>query len=637
MSIFSKIQSYLNKIRQVENNIVISTTGFLEVYERNIALEQEIEVRTNELNQANQTMLTLRNIWDMMNSSQPLTNVLAKIVSSLHGELGYLNSTILQISTNAKGKYFAPKSYSKCDIIQKVEETIQLPLEKFEIPYYEDSIFVKAIEDRKIHYTKDFATVIDSHLASSKLTLEQREDIISSMSTKCIIVVPLIRNQEPFGCLIVFSDRESPTDTELNFLNLFANQIELAITIAALFEEVKKQAVTDPLTGLFNRRFFEENIIKEAERSLRLKQPFSLISLDLDFLKKINDTYGHQYGDIAIKTIADVLKNRARSIDVAARIGGEEFNIMLPGIDSYGALIAAERVRAAIEAADVEKVGHITASVGVATFLEHSDRIDELVEMADQAMYKAKINGRNQVQMTKLQKDSNWQKVAVNAFVDILSKKRIPVPDNIAQDLSSKLDNVSLDGKNSKEVLYSVVDMISQTYCSNHQTGETKSKLLLAVMLAKRLDLTKAEIDKLKIAMLLYDIGNIMIPENIFTKAEPLTDDEKHQIQTHPVIAAREILKPISNIQDIIPIIEHHHENWDGSGYPQKISGNEIPITSQIILLVDAFFALTQDRPYRNAYPVEKAMEIIRCGSGKQWNDKLVEEFIYVVRNENLE
>src|SRR5574344_993701 len=104
---------------------------------------------------------------------------------------------------------------------------------------------------------------------------------------------------------MVFSHREDATDTELNFLNLFANQIELAITIAGLFEEVKKQAVTDPLTGLYNRRFFEENIVKEAERSLRLKQPFSLISLDLDYLKSINDKYGHQYGDIAIKTIAD--------------------------------------------------------------------------------------------------------------------------------------------------------------------------------------------------------------------------------------------------------------------------------------------------------------------------------------------
>lgn len=635
MSIVSKIQAYLNKIKQVENNIVLSTTGFLEVYERNIALEQEIELRTNELNQANQTLLTLRNIWDMMNSSQPLSNVLEKIVNSLHGEMGYLNSTIIQLNEDSTGLFFNPKSYSTSPVIQKVISYIQVPVDKFRIPYVEDTIFVKAVTDKKIHYTKDFTSVLRSILVD--FPEEMLQEVLGMCTTKCVIVVPLFKNQEPFGSLLVFSHRESPTDTELNFLNLFANQIELAITIAGLFEEVKKQAVTDPLTGLYNRRFFEENIIKEAERSLRLKQPFSLISLDLDYLKSINDKYGHQYGDIAIKTIADVIKKKARSIDIPARIGGEEFNILLPGIDSYGALIAAERVRAAIEAKDVEKVGHITASIGVATFLEHSDRVDELVELADQAMYKAKINGRNQVQMTKLQKDSNWQKVAVDAFIDILSKRRIPVPQDVALELSSKLSNVSVQNKNSKEILYSVVDMISQTYNFTHQTGATKSKLLMAVMLAKKLDLTKNEIDKLKIAMLLYDIGNIMIPEDIFNKVDPLTEEEKLRIQTHPVIAAREILRPISNIQDVIPIIEYHHENWDGSGYPRKISGNEIPITSQIILLVDAFFALTQDRPYRQAYSVEKAIEIIRCGSGKQWNEKLVDEFVYIVRNENLD
>ena len=632
MTIFSKFKSYLNKINQVENNIVLRTTGFLEVYERNIALEQEIELRTKELNQANQTLLTLSNIWDMMNSSQPLSNVLEKIVNSLHGEMGYVDSVIIQLHDDSKGKYFLPKSYSVSPLIEKINENLEFPLDKFKIPYLEDALFVKALQEKKIQHTPDVDTLVKNLL--SDFPSENIKAAINLKTSKCVIVVPLYKHSEPFGCLIVTSARDIPTDTELNFLNLFANQIELAITIAGLFEEVKKQAVTDPLTGLFNRRYFEESIIKEAERSLRLKQPFSLISLDLDYLKTINDTYGHQYGDIAIKTISDVIKKKARSIDIPARIGGEEFNIILPGIDSYGALIAAERVRAAIEAENVDKVGHITASIGVATFLEHSDRVDELVELADQAMYKAKISGRNQVQITKLQKESNWQKVAVEAFVDILTKNRIPAPVDIAKELSDKLDKVSVTGKNSKEVLYSVVDMISKTYNYMHQTGETKSKLLLAVKLAKRLDLTRSEVDKLKVAMLLYDIGNIMVPENIFNKKGPLTKDEKKQIQAHPVIAAKEILQPITSIQDVIPIIEYHHENWDGTGYPQKISGNEIPVTSQIILLVDAFFALTQDRPYRTAYNAEEAMEIISTGSGKQWNEKLVDEFITLIKNE---
>ncbi len=634
MNIFSKFKSYLNKIQQVENNIVLSTTGFLEVYERNIALEKEIEARTSELNQTNQTLLTLQNIWEMMNSSQPLSNVLDKIVNALHGELGYVNSTIIQKCEDSKGFFFTPKSHSMSPLLKKVISYMSYPLDKYRIPYDEDSIFVKALRDNKIYDTKDLKKVIEYLLI--EFSHDKKNEILKLIASKTLIVIPLYKNKEDFGCLLVFSSREFATDKELNFLQLFASQIELAITIADLFEEVKQQAITDALTGLYNRRYFEENIIKEAERSIRLKQTFSLISLDLDYLKTINDKYGHQYGDIAIKTIADVIKKKARSIDIPARIGGEEFNILLPGIDSYGALIAAERVRAAIEAQKVEKVGTITASIGVATFLEHSDRVDELIELADQAMYKAKIAGRNRVEISKPQTETNWQKIAIGAFMDILSKRRIPVPPEVANDVSDKLEKVSITGKNSKEVLYSIVDLISQTYNLTHQKGATKSKLLLAVMIAKKLDLTKNEIDKLKIAVLLYDIGNIMLPEDIFKKSEPLTDEEKAKIMSHPLIAAREILQPITNVQDIIPIVEHHHEYWDGTGYPNKISGNEIPITSQIILLVDAYFALIQDRPYRKAYSVEEAIDIIRCGADKQWNKNLVEEFVYIIRNEAI-
>lgn len=468
------------------------------------------------------------------------------------------------------------------------------------------------------------------------LSEEQLNGLVSQMNSKSCTIVPLHKDQENFGCVIVTSERDGITDTESNFLRLFANQIELAITVAGLFEEVKKQAITDPLTGIYNRRYFEDNIVKEAERSLRLKQPFSVISMDLDYLKRINDTYGHQFGDLAIKTIANVLKKEARSIDIPARIGGEEFNLLLPGVDSKGATIAAERIRKSIENQVLDTIGGITASIGVATFLEHSDRIDELIELADQAMYKAKVNGRNQVQIAQMQNEVDWQKVAIETFVDILAKKRIPVNNEVAISVMQKLQAISTSDKNSNEILYSVVDIISQSYNKMYKTGTTKSKLILAVLLAKKLELPENEIDKLKLAILLYDIGNIMVPEEIFNKKEPLTDEEKDIIRKHPIIAAREILKPISNIQDIIPIIESHHESWDGKGYPSNKAGIEIPITSQIVLLVDAFYAMTQDRPYRQAYTIEEVLKIIEGEAGQRWNEKLVEDFVTVVKDEHL-
>ena len=373
---------------------------------------------------------------------------------------------------------------------------------------------------------------------------------------------------------------------------------------------------------------------KEVTRAKRMKQPFTVIGLDLDYLKQINDKHGHSYGDMAIKAVADVLKNNARSIDVAARMGGEEFNLLLPGVDSSGGLIAAERIRKAISECELDVIGKITASIGVATFLEHSDKMDELLEITDQAMYFAKRNGRNQVQVAKPITEISWQELAIGAFMDILSKKRIPISKEVSADLYEKLSETVSEKTSPKDMLYSVADMLAKTYNPCHEVGVTKSKVLLATNLAKSFDLPKEEIDKLRVAALLYDIGNFMLPQELLQKKEPLTEDEKEQIKKHPVFAARDILKPISDIQDIIPIIEHHHENWDGTGYPGRVSGEKIPLPSQIILITDAFFALTEPRTYRQAMNPQDALEVIKRDSGVKWSTSLVREFVALVEND---
>lgn len=637
MGILSGLKNLLGQINEIDSSIYSKSRDFADVYAKNIELEEEIAARTKELEQANQTILTLNSVWDMMNSSQPLSNMLERIVNILHEDLDYTFAVILKIEKDESGnKYFSVKADSGNRSVVQALSFANETMETYKLPYITNSIAVKSIIESKILSTPDMIGMLRMFFPT--LTEEQLKEVMSGINSKSCTIIPLKNSNDKFGCMIVTSQRDSITDTEMNFLSLYANQVELAITVADLFEEVKKQAITDPLTGLYNRRYFEENIIKEAERSLRLKQPFSLISLDLDYLKRINDTYGHQYGDIAIKTIANVLKKEARSIDIPSRIGGEEFDLLLPGVDSKGALVAAERIRKSIENQVIDTIGGITASIGVATFLEHSDRIDELTELADQAMYKAKLSGRNQVQLAEKMDSANWQQTAIETFMDIVAKKRISIDDSTLNAINLKLEKLKSDSANAKsqDAIYSVVDLISQTYNQSYKAGTTKSKLYLAVMLAKRLDLPPDEINKLRLALMLYDIGNLMIPNNILNKKEPLTEEEKNIIHTHPLIAAREILKPISNIQDVIPIIENHHENWDGSGYPEKKSGIEIPISSQIILLVDAFYAMTQDRPYRQAYDIDKIIEIIKSEADKRWNKKLVEDFIYVVKNEPI-
>lgn len=627
MGFLDKIKDFHKQIAEVENSIHNNKQDFLEIYERNIQLEKEITKRTQELDIANQRMLTLHHIWEMMNSSKPLSSVLEAIVKMLQGELGYIHSCILQKKADSDGEYLEIITQAKDDLTDRVNSAIGKPVEFMRLNYDTKGIFADTLSKKGIIQSVDLRAGIKSVLPA--LPEDIVRTILNNAKSRSIIVVPLYSMSVDFGWLVVFSSREEAEAEEMDFLKLFSQQIELAITIADLFQAVKNQAVTDSLTTLYNRRYFEEFLDKEVIRAKRMNQPFTLIALDLDYLKQINDKYGHSYGDLAIQTVADVLKKNARSIDIAARMGGEEFNLLLPGVDSNGGLIAAERIRAAIAECELEQIGQITASIGVATFLEHSNNADELLELADQAMYKAKRNGRNQVQIAKSIAEVSWQEIAIDTFVKVLSKQKIRIPKDISSNLEKQLTkSVSKEGSTPQEMLYSVADMLAKSYNPKHTKGTTKSKVQLATKLAKLFNLPSEDIDKLRIATLLYDVGNLMIPQEVLQKKEPLTEAEKEEIKKHPVIAAREILKPISEIQDIIPIIEHHHENWDGTGYPGNVAGNDIPLSSQIILIIDAYFALTEPRSYRDALTPKEAIELINKDANKKWNPELVKEFV---------
>lgn len=630
MGFFDSIKNFKKELDKVESSIYTGKQSLLEIYELNIKLEAEIAQRTKELDTANKQMLTLQHIWDMMNSSRPLSSVLNAIVTSLQGELGYLHSCISKKMIDENGEYLQMMAYSGPMFENIFRNALNCePFEKrFSIPNIEE--ISTAIHGDNIYVSKDIASLVKASVPD--ITDEILEKELGKTGTKSYILVPLTYNHAHYGSLIVFSSREDATGSELKFLKLFSKQIELAMTIAGLFQTVKEQAVTDGMTGLYNRRYFEEFVQKEIVRSKRQNTKFSIIGIDLDHLKKINDKYGHNYGDMAIKAISEVLKSSCRTIDIAARMGGEEFNVILPGVDSKGGLIFAERIRKTIESIPLEKIGHITASIGVGTYMEHSEDIYELEELVDHAMYESKRTGRNRVTVAKPASETSWQEVAINAFVDILQKHRIPLDKKTTNTLNKKLQEMNINN----EILYQVSDTLVSTYNPEHIAGGTKKKVLLATLIAKRFDLPKEDIDKLKIAILLYDIGNTMLPKEILGKTAPLNDNEFASIKQHPLIAAREILKPISEVGDIIPIIEKHHENWNGTGYPGHLSGDSIPIESQIILIVDSYFALMEDRPYRKAMSKQDAIKTILMDSGTKWSAALADEFASVTNNEDF-
>jgi diguanylate cyclase (GGDEF)-like protein len=220
-----------------------------------------------------------------------------------------------------------------------------------------------------------------------------------SIPGKSATVIPVISDEQLRASLIMISNQEGQlSEKNLQMVQNLSDQIAVVLAHAELFVQVEQQAITDPMTGLYNRRYFSEHLSKEIDRNQRFGHSFSCVLCDLDHLKHINDTFGHQYGDAAIKHVAATLRSCARDVDVVARYGGEEFLILLPETGRQAARAAAERFCKAIRESAVEGIGQVTTSIGVATFPDDAIEKDKLLAAADRALYVAKRQGRNQVQ-----------------------------------------------------------------------------------------------------------------------------------------------------------------------------------------------------------------------------------------------
>lgn len=390
-------------------------------------------------------------------------------------------------------------------------------------------------------------------------------------------------------------------------------------------QRLKQLALRDPQTGLFNHRYLEEVIEAEFYRAKRYVHPFSVMMLDVDYFKSINDVYGHIFGDLVLKQLARQLKKVVRQYDIVIRFGGEEFMIVLPGIDRAQTLTLARRILDAINLynfGDKSQTVKLKLSIAVASYPE--DRITrgmDLVAATDQILSKVKEYGGNNVY----------------SALDIKKKERYELRNGrdgkIKPDVKFLQNKIEKLTKRTNQSLIEAVFAFAKTIeLKDHFTGEHVERTVqYATQIARALGLADEEIDRIKQAAILHDLGKIGISEKILAKKMKLTKQELEEIKKHPQIGV-DIIRPIKFLHNIIPLILYHHERWDGRGYPNGLKGEEIPIGARVVALADVYQALTSDRPYRKAYSIEEALNIITKGSGTQFDPRVVTKFLQLLQ-----
>ncbi|NPV26779.1 MAG: diguanylate cyclase [Firmicutes bacterium] len=316
-------------------------------------------------------------------------------------------------------------------------------------------------------------------------------------------------------------------------------------------QELSLLASQDDLTELDNHRSFQEKLDVEIQRAREQRSSVGLIMLDIDYFKFYNDTFGHQQGDEVLKQMGGLLKMEVPEPGFAARYGGEEFAIVLPGATREVALEIAEHIRQRIErfpfyGASLQPQGRLTASLGVALFPFQAKNKEELIRLADQALYRAKYASKNKVEL----------------YFSVLDELRDEVDES------------------EQNLLTSIRTLISVINAKDRYTyGHSERTVIYATELAQALGWTAEKINHLKYGAFLHDIGKIEIGRDILNKPGVLTEEEWAILKQHPVWGA-EIIRPISSLQTLDPIIRYHHENFDGTGYPEGLKGQEIPLAA---------------------------------------------------------
>jgi diguanylate cyclase (GGDEF)-like protein len=385
--------------------------------------------------------------------------------------------------------------------------------------------------------------------------------------------------------------------TEQGLLQAVALEVAVALQNARLYHVAVEAADHDGVTDLLNHRAIVQQVGECFRQSERTKQSLAVILIDLDNFKRINDTHGHLCGDQVLKTVAEVLRQCSREGDFAGRYGGDEFILLCPGLEADGARQLAETLNERLSETFLTRPGGgtlpISASFGVAIAPQMAGSQHELLALADMNLYESK--GRGAGSIVGLDEPEESEPICAGSF--------------------STLD-----------ALVTAVDNRDR-YTRKHSEDVCE----YSMMIARELGWSEETLRTLRIAGLLHDLGKIAIPDSILRKPGALTDDEYEIMKQHPVLGWL-IVSAIPSLSETLPAIKHHHERWDGRGYPDGLAGEDIPELGRLMAVADAFSAMTTDRPYRKGMPVQEAVKRLRDGMGTQFDPDMAQAFVRALR-----
>ncbi len=479
----------------------------------------------------------------------------------------------------------------------------------------------------KVFLSDDENPVIKCFTSCSPLITDDNSFLnIPYLPKSSMLIMPMNAVNGSIGVMIVgkndLQNQIALFASIANYCALFSQNIEL-------LEQTNKYANTDTLTGLYTHRGFQEVLSAELKKAEENSSQLSIIMLDINNISKINRELGHAKGDEVIKLLAEKVKQNVRTSDKAGRYGGDEIAIILPDTNTSDAKYLAEYITYCLSCCFVDDVGPVKVSVGIATYPECSRDQEKLLILAEQAMYISQAKGYKEGMSAIISStDFNfWDDDALNSFAEVVAKRHSQLGIDFEEELVHKFNNEQIVSQNHlMELANSLAGAIDakDPYTKGHSTSVSR----YSEALARAINLPEDEVQRIKLGALLHDVGKIGIPENVLKKPDKLSDDEWQIMKQHPVIGAEKVLAPNVALRDLIPMVKYHHEHIDGSGYPEKLKGDEIPLAARIVAVADTFHALISDRPYRKGMSVEKACEILKSGAGKQWDVDLIRHFI---------